>query len=99
MIHYTCDRCGRSLGKERYQAHIEVAPMYDPDEVTEEDLNADHLQQIVEEISKLESTGDFEIEETGPRQMRFDFCRGCAQQFMKSPFQPKLPQRVTYSEN
>lgn len=99
MIHYTCDRCGRSLGRERYQANIEVAPMYDPDELTEEDLDSDHLQKIVNDLSKMETTGEFEIEETGPKSLSFDFCRSCAQSFIKAPFQRKPAQRVTYSEN
>ena len=99
MIHYTCDLCGRTLGRERFEAKIEVAPAFDPDELTEEDLDSDNLEQIAEEISKMESTGEFEIPQTGPQKLRFDFCSGCARRFVTSPFQTKRAQRVTYSEN
>lgn len=99
MIHYTCDLCGKSLGKERYEASIEISPVHDPDELTEDDLDVDHLQQIVDEISKMESTGDFELEETGPKRFKFDFCSGCARRFAKAPLQSKVSRGITYSEN
>ncbi|TWT55322.1 hypothetical protein KOR42_29500 [Thalassoglobus neptunius] len=99
MIHYSCDLCGKSLGKERYEANIEITPVHDPDELTEDDLDTDHLQQIGEEISQMGSTKDFELEETGPKRMKFDFCTACAHRFAKTPLHPKMSRAVRYSEN
>lgn len=99
MIHYTCDLCGRALGKERYETKIEVAPVFDPDELSEEDLHVDHLQQIADEISAMESTIEFELQETGPVQLQLDFCAACARRFVKSPLNVAQTSRVTFSKN
>ena len=99
MIHYSCDLCGGSLGKERYEAKIEVAPSFDPDELTEEDLNTDHLQQIADEISLMDSTGEFKLEETGVQKLKLDFCPSCAKRFLKSPLNLAPASRVTFSKN
>lgn len=99
MIHYTCDLCGKQLGKERFEAKIEVAPAYDPDEICEDDLNNDHLQQIADEIAEMESTGDFELPETGSKVMQLDFCSSCAARFIKSPLNASPPSRVGFSSN
>lgn len=99
MIHYSCDRCGCSLGKDRFEVKIEVTPVFDPEEITEEELNADHLQKIAEEIEALQSTGDFELEETGSKFLNMDFCSRCAKQFLNSPVQVASSSRVTFSNN
>lgn len=99
MIHYTCDLCGRSLNQERYEAKIEVAPAFDPEELTQDDLSVDHLQQIADEISEMETTGDFELDDTGSKTLRLDFCSCCAQKFVKSPLNLSANRRVSYSNN
>lgn len=99
MIHYTCDLCGCSLGKERFEAKIEVAPVFDEEELTAEDLEDDHLQKIANELSELETTADFELEETGAKKVQLDFCASCAKRFLKSPVTPIAPPRVTFSNN
>lgn len=99
MIHYTCDLCGCSLGKERFEAKIEVAPVFDEEELTAEDLNDDHLQKIANELSELETTGEFELEETGAKSFQLDFCEQCAKRFVQSPITPTAQPRVTFSKN
>ncbi|MBT5019987.1 hypothetical protein N8553_01730 [bacterium] len=99
MIHYTCDLCGCSLGKERFEAKIEVAPVFNEEELAEEDFDKDHLQQIAHEISEMETTGEFELEETGAKNLKLDFCSQCAKRFMKSPLSPAPHSRVTFSNN
>lgn len=87
------------MGKERYEAKIEVAPAFDPEDLTAEDLNDDHLQQIADEIAALDSTGDFELEETGPSLIKLDFCPTCARRFIQSPLSPARGKRVSFSKN
>ncbi len=99
MIHYSCDLCGGSLGKERYEANIEIAPKFDPDELIEDDLDADHLQQIADEISLMDSTDEFKLEETGSKTLKLDFCTSCARRFLKSPLNLAPASRVTFSKN
>lgn len=99
MIHYTCDGCGRSLKDERYVAKIEVAAAFDPDEVTPEDLDGDHLEQIAASIAEMETTGDFELEETGPQSLQFDLCSNCCRRFLAAPLGPAPRRQPRYSQN
>jgi hypothetical protein len=99
MIHYTCDLCGRAIREERYVAKIEVAAAFDPEELTESDLDVDHLEQIAETIAETENTGDFDLEETGPKAFQFDLCTSCCRRFMQSPLGPVRASRVNYSKN
>lgn len=100
MIHYTCDLCGRSIQDERYTAKIEVSAAFDPDEITEEHLDGDHLQQIAEAIEEMDSTDEFDLEETGPKQFQYDLCQHCCRRFIKAPLRPPAPAlRLNYSEN
>ncbi len=99
MIHYTCDLCGCKLGLERYQAKIEVTPIHDPDDLSADDLSADNLQLISEQIDSMESTGEFELEETGAKKLNLDFCAGCAKQFLRSPLKLSPTPRVKFSNN
>ncbi len=99
MVHYTCDLCGRSIREERFVAKIEVAAAFDPEELTDEDLSVDHLEHIAETIAELENTGDFALDETGPKTFQFDLCPGCCRRFLQSPLGPVRAARVNYSKN
>jgi len=100
MIHYSCDMCGRSIREQRYSAKIEVAAEFDPDELTEEDLEGDHLAMISEALDEMESTADFELADSGPKQFHFDLCADCARRYVKSPLKSeRSATRVKYSQN
>lgn len=99
MIHYTCDLCGRSIREERFIARIEVAAAFDPDQLTEEDLEADHLEQIADAIAQMDSTGDFDLDDQGPRTMQFDLCPSCCQRYLQAPLGPGRATRMNYSKN
>lgn len=85
MVQFTCDLCGRVIARERYEAKLEVAAAFDPDEITAEDLDTDHLQAIAESLDELDGTGQFEVEQTGPQRLRFDLCGPCLQRYLKDP--------------
>ena len=85
MMQFTCDLCGRVIQRERYEAKFEVTAAYDPDEITPEDLDQDHLQALASSLDQLEDTGQFEVEQTGPQKFRFDLCPHCVGRFIKDP--------------
>lgn len=99
MMHFTCDRCGCSIHEERFIARIEVVAAFDPEEITEEDLNEDHLEQIADAIAAMESTGDFDLDPDGPRKMQFDLCPNCCRRFLKSPLGTAPTVRLNFSQN
>ena len=99
MIHYTCDLCGCSINEERFVAKIEVTSVLNDQDLTEDDLDSDHLEDIAAQIESLESTGEFVLEETGPRNFQYDLCHSCCQQYMKAPLAPAQRARLNYSQN
>lgn len=99
MLHFTCDSCGRSIDHERYVARVEVAPAFDPEDLTEEDLDDDHLEQVAESLSELESTGDFVLDECEPRKFRFDLCPHCWKKYLADPLGRDASRRLNFSQN
>jgi hypothetical protein len=99
MLHFTCDLCGRSIEHERYIARVEVGPAFDPDEVSAEDLDVDHLESVADSLADLETTGDFEVDDCGPQKFRFDLCPHCWQRYTKDPLGRETQRRLNFSQN
>ena len=76
MLHFSCDLCGRQLDDQRYVVRLEVFPSFDPEEIEEDDLDADHLQEISEELHEMELTGKNAIEDCDARDFRFELQDG-----------------------
>jgi hypothetical protein len=90
MDHLTCDRCGNGLlldAPVRYEVRIEVKSAYDPLELTDEDLAnaAGQLKQAVDAVQNLSAE---EAQDEVYREFRFDLCRTCQKQYLKSPLKP-----------
>jgi hypothetical protein len=99
MLHFSCDLCGQQLGERRYVVRLEVYPAFDPEEIDEEDLDADHLQEIAELIQEMEATGQTELEDCGSKEMRFDLCPNCHQRYLKDPLGRDPLRRLNFSKN
>ncbi len=99
MMQFSCDLCGRVIQRERFEAKLELTAAFDPDEITPEDLDSDHLQAIAASLEELDHTGEFEVEQTGPRKFRFDLCGACARRFAKDPLGREALRRVNFSRN
>jgi hypothetical protein len=99
MIHYTCDRCGCAIRDERFVARIEVSAAFDPEEISEADLDEDHLEQIADTIAQMESTGDFDLDSMQPKRMSFDLCPNCCCKFLDKPIGEDRKVRLNFSQN
>ncbi len=100
MRHFTCDSCGRPVASsEHFCATIEVRPTFDPDQLTEEDLEADHLQKVAAMIEQIEATGVEPEDESEPRRFELDLCQGCRNRFVRDPLGRELPRRLNFSNN
>lgn len=99
MIHYTCDRCGGAIRDERFVARIEVSAAFDPEEISEADLDDDHLEQVADAIAAMESTGDFDFESLQPRKLHFDLCPNCCRKFLAAPLGQAKSVRLNFSQN
>jgi hypothetical protein len=99
MLHFTCDLCGKSLGAERFVVRVEVRPGFDPAELVETDLDADHLEEIAASIESMESTGDFKLDDCGVRSFRYDLCPACRERYSKDPLGQHAARRLDFSSN
>ena len=89
MLHFTCDLCGKQLGDQRFIVKLEVYPAFDPEEVSEEHLDADHLQEISEILQEIEDTGKPELDDCGTKVFRYDLCPRCHKKFLKDSDRPR----------
>ena len=102
MVHFTCDLCGKDLtasGDPRYVVKIAAYAGFDPNEITEDDLDEDHMEAISE---LLRREGDHNPEDFGPpayKGFRFDLCPTCHGRFIKDPLNRELLRSLDFSEN
>jgi hypothetical protein len=98
MVHFSCDLCGKDLldGTDaRYIVQIEVYAAHDPNEITDEDLDADHL----EEIGQLLSDESADAEPTPAfKKLNYDLCPACHKKFLADPL-GREAQKFDFSQN
>ena len=99
MLHFTCDLCGKQLGDQRFIVKLEVYPGFDPEEVSEEHLDADHLQEISQILHEMEESGKPALDDCGTKVFRYDLCPRCHKNFLKDPIGRDALRRLNFSEN
>ena len=100
MIQYTCDQCGRVISGQRYSVQIEIRREFDQEsQLTTADLDQDNLQQIADEISLMDSTGEFTLPEPVTKSVKLDLCTGCTRRFEKDPLSRNTHKRFNISPN
>jgi hypothetical protein len=104
MLHITCDLCGKELrpGEDhRYVVKIEVFAAHDPNEITEADLDDDHMEAVSELLQEMEdSLADPDSLEPPHQHFRFDLCPECRKKFVQNPLSREAAaQKFGFSEN
>jgi hypothetical protein len=102
MIHYTCDRCRRTLDSEidlRYVVRIEVEAVMDP--VHEHDCqdDRDHLLEIDEILERVEAADCPEIGDDVYQKRRYDLCPQCFRKFNLNPVGREKRATLGFSQN
>ena len=101
MLHVTCDLCGKKLrpGEDHYVVKIEVFAGHDPAELTEADLEEDHMEAVSQLIRQMEA-GECS-DEPGPtsHHLRYDLCPDCRQRYLRDPLSKDAAQKFDFSEN
>jgi hypothetical protein len=100
MQHFSCDLCGRPIGSgdaRRYVVKLEVFAAHDPSELTDADLDVDHM----EEVSQMISDDGDSAENLTPafKQFRYDLCPDCHTKFLRDPLNKESAQKFDFSEN
>ena len=102
MVHFTCDLCGKDLTaseEARYVVKIAAYAGFDPNEITEEDLDEDHLEAVSKLLQRDESLSSDELDAEGYKGFRFDLCPSCHRRFIKDPLNRDLLRTLDFSEN
>lgn len=103
MVHITCDLCGKDLtssDEPRYVVKIEAFAGFDPAEITEEDLDDDHMEavsKILEQDPYHEALDANDVHNF--KGFRFDLCPGCHRRFIKDPLSRDLLRSLDFSKN
>src|SRR5437868_14571260 len=60
MLHFSCDICGKDLtpdGAARYVVKMEAFAATDPARLTDDDLDADHVEEMAQLLNESEDGG------------------------------------------
>lgn len=103
MLHITCDLCGKELlpgDDHRYVVKLEVFAAHDPTEITEADLDEDHMEAVSQLLRDMEE-GDADEPQLAPtyKKFRYDLCPGCHKKFLRDPLGKEASQKFDFSEN
>jgi hypothetical protein len=102
MLHVTCDQCGKELraGEDHYVVKIEVFAAHDPSEITEADLDDDHMEAVSQLLREREEEGGAGDDlEPATRCFRYDLCPACRQRYVRDPMSKEAAQKFDFSEN
>lgn len=102
MLHFSCDICGKDLPEEgtpRYVVKMEAYAATDPAELTAEDMDADHVEEMAQLLSAIEEGEEAPELLPACRKLRFDLCYVCYSKFVKDPLGRDSASRFDFSEN
>jgi hypothetical protein len=101
MIHYSCDRCRRTIDNEdelRYVVRIEVQASIGT--IHEEaDNDRDHLLEVHEILEHAEDAEHPLISDEIYQRQRYDLCTDCYRAFVKNPLGTELAKQLDFSKN
>jgi hypothetical protein len=101
MIHYSCDRCKRSIEPSRERRHvikIEVETVIEPLDPDELDDDRDHLMEIHETLESAYRNDEyFDLEDT--LRHTYDLCSECYHKFIRNPLAIDAALHLGFSHN
>jgi hypothetical protein len=102
MVHFTCDLCGKDLtasGEPRYVVKIEAYAGFDPNEITEDDLEDDHMEAVSQILQRDEQPASDELATPLHKGFRFDLCPACHVKYLKDPLGKESLRLFDFSKN
>jgi hypothetical protein len=104
MLHITCDLCGKELrpGEDhRYVVKIEVFAAHDVHEITEADLDDDHMEAVSDLLREMEDgASDAGMVAPQHQHFRYDLCPECRKKFARNPLNREAAAlKLDFSEN
>jgi hypothetical protein len=88
-------------GVTRYVVKMEAFAATDPAELTDTDLDSDHVEEMAQMLSEMEEAGTEDGPELPParKTMRFDLCPCCYRKFLADPLSRENAAKFDFSEN
>ena len=103
MIHYSCDRCRKSIDPNcevRYVVKVEVHAAIEPVELDEGDEDRDYLAEIQDILERIEDSDDAELSaDDGYSRRTYDLCPECHRKFMQNPMGCDMHAHIGFSSN
>ena len=101
MLRVICDGCGKELraGEDHHIVKIEVYAAQDPSELTEDDLDEDHMEAVSELLREMEANDEPLDLEPASRQMRYDLCGDCRKRYTRDPLGKESTPKFHFSKN
>ncbi len=101
MIHYSCDRCRRTIDPDeevRYSVKIEIHAAIDAED-SDEDDDRDHLIELQDILERLDDSECEEISQSAYQRRRFDLCHECHRRYAKNPLSMDASTKLEFSDN
>lgn len=101
MLHFSCDLCGKELLPEtdrRYVVKMEVFAAQESSNLTDDDLDDDHLESLGQLLRDIESGAASPQLAPDYKQIRIDLCPNCHKKFLRDPLN-KEAAKFDFSEN
>jgi hypothetical protein len=102
MVHFTCDLCGRDLSEpnaQRYVIKIAAYAGFDPDRLSDDDLDEDHMEAISEILERIDSGEGSDYENPSYKGFRYDLCAECHKRYVKDPLSRDATRSLNFSKN
>ena len=102
MLHVTCDLCGKKLqpgDDHHYVVKIEAYAAQDPAEITEADLDEDHMEAVGQMLRDMEHNMNGAEVAAACKNFRYDLCPECHKKFLRDPLGRETAQKFDFSEN
>jgi hypothetical protein len=102
MVHFTCDLCGKDLttsSDPRFVVKITAYADFDPTEITDDDLDQDHMEEISTILQSQENLSPEELDAQLFKGFRYDLCSACHGKFIKDPLNRDVLRTLDFSKN
>jgi hypothetical protein len=101
MLRVICDGCGKELrpGEDHHVVKIEVFAAVEPAELTEEDLDIDHMEAMSEMLEQLEECPQAYELPPSAKNLRYDLCGDCRKRYLRDPLGREASPKFQFSKN
>jgi hypothetical protein len=102
MMHFSCDLCGKDMTPDdsgRYVLKMEAFAAQPPAELTEDDLDDDHVEEMARLLNEREESDEPAEVLPACKKMRFDLCAACFRKFVNDPLGRESAAKFDFSPN